>query len=135
MDIKRITIIFLTKVLLYCQVAYVFMAKEINLNELLDNLYNADIKNKSEINWDLFFFNSHMKLNIHVFLGKTCPFHYELDIIEFFLVISKIVNVEFLGQVGQMIVLLFVEGVLNKLSLIYPSNNLKKNCNIGSCIN
>ena len=50
MDIKRITIIFLTKVLLYCQVAYVFMAKEINLNELLDNLYNADIKNKSEIN-------------------------------------------------------------------------------------
>ena len=27
-----------------------FMAKEINLNELLDNLYNADIKNKSEIN-------------------------------------------------------------------------------------
>lgn len=80
------------------------MAKEINLNELLDNLYNADIKNKS----DLFFFNSHMKLNIHVFLGKTCPFHYELDIIEFFLVISKIVNVEFLGQVGQMIVLLFV---------------------------
>lgn len=108
MDIKRITISFLTKVLLYCQVAYVFMAKEINLNELLDNLYNADIKNKSEINWDLFFFNSHMKLNIHVFLGKTCPFHYELDIIEFFLVISKIVNVEFLGQVGQMIVLLFV---------------------------